>query len=193
MLRILKSSASLSLAAAATVTIAAGLSLAAAPVAAGNGCITNTPGVSDGTAAHPFLIATAGNLQCMRDNTGYLAAGQYFKQTADIDLSAQPTWTTTIGTAATPFAGSYNGDGKKIIGLNVTHANANNSGLFGKTSGATLSNLYLENATASLTTTTGSWWAVGALVGFADNETQISNVHSSGTITGEGPEGSLGT
>ncbi|MCX6385168.1 MAG: hypothetical protein NTV40_00790 [Solirubrobacterales bacterium] len=190
----MKSSVSLSLtAAAATITIAAGLSLAAAPAQA-NGCITNTAGVSDGTAAHPFLIATVGNLQCMRDNAEYLAADQYFKQTADIDLSAQPTWTTTIGTAATPFAGSYDGGGKKIIGLNVMHAEANNSGLFGVTSGATLANLYLEDAIASLTTGNNTnWWSVGALVGLADNETQISNVHSSGIITGQVAGGLVGT
>ena len=143
--------------AAAAIALAAGMSLAAAPAQA-NGCITNTPGVSDGTAAHPFLIGTAANLQCMRDNAAYLAAGKYFKQTADIDLSVilDPTSVVgagriqelTIGTDGTPFEGNYDGGGKKIIGLQVS-ASGGSAGLFGKTSGATLSNLTLENASVS--------------------------------------------
>ena len=183
MLGVMKSSASLWLAAAAaTITIAAGLSIAAAPAQA-NGCITNTPGVSDGTAAHPFLIANVENLECLRDNPSNYWAGKYFKQTADIDLSSQPVWTTTIGDLnTTAFTGHYDGNGKKITGLQVALTTTSYAGLFGVTNEATISNLEIANATTSLADEE-QYVGAAVLVGYA-SATAITNVHTSGTVTG---------
>ena len=183
MLGVMKLSASLWLAAAAaTITIAAGLSIAAAPAQA-NGCITNTPGVSDGTAAHPFLIANVENLECLRDNPSNYWAGKYFKQTADIDLSSQPVWTTTIGDLnTTAFTGHYDGNGKKITGLQVALTTTSYAGLFGVTNEATISNLEIANATTSLADEE-QYVGAAVLVGYA-SATAITNVHTSGTVTG---------
>ena len=178
MLGAMKSSARLwFMAAAATIMVAAGFSLAATPAQA-NGCITNTPGVSDGTAAHPFLIENVENLECMRDNAQYLVAGLFFKQTADIDLSAQPIWNTTIGDLNLgAFAGNYDGNGKKITGLQVA-LTLRFAALFGTTNGATISNLAVLNATTSLQD-----GHAAVLVGQATG-TVITNVQTSGTVTG---------
>ena len=170
-------------AAAAAIAVAAVMSLAAAPAQANN-CITNTPGVSDGTAAHPFLIESVRNLQCLRDNPSDYWAGKYFKQTADIDLSGQPVWTTTIGDAATTaFTGNYDGNGKKITGLRVALTTTSYAALFGITNEATISNLEIVNATTSLADDV-QYADVAVLVGYA-SATAITNVHTSGTVTGQ--------
>ncbi|MEI7794843.1 MAG: GLUG motif-containing protein [Thermoleophilia bacterium] len=160
--------------------------------ASGNGCITNTPGVADGTAAHPFLIATVANLQCMRDNSGYYWTGQHFRQTVDLDLSGVPVWTATIGTVTTPFTGHYDGNNNTITGLQVSLTNVSNAGLFGVTSRATLANIKLTNAVVSITPEP-EFSGVGALVGWARNQTVISHVESSGAISGQVAGGIAGT
>jgi len=183
-------------AAVAAITIVACLALAPAPAQA-NGCITNTTGVSDGTAAHPFLIANVENLECMRDNAAYLAAGLYFKQTADIELSAEPVWSRPIGGyfssvgGTIEFAGNYEGNGKKITGLQVALTNQAFAGLFGSVDGATISNLELANETISITQSS-SFNFVGGLIGLAINGTVITNVHTSGTVTGQLAGGIVG-
>ena len=168
---------------AAATLIAAALVLAPA-VAHGqpNGCITHSAS-ADGTAAHPFLIENIQNLQCIRDNPDVYWESQHFKQTADIDLSALPAWTSTIGTSAVAFTGSYDGNGKKITGLRVELADGSRAGLFGTTNGATLSNLTLDNAVISIPQNSVTGY-LGALVGFSD-DTEITNVHSSGTVQGQ--------
>ena len=52
-----------------------------------------------GTAADPYQVATADDLNGVRD---YLSA--HFKQMADIDLSGYANWE-PIGTSGTPFEG----------------------------------------------------------------------------------------
>ena len=173
---------------AAATLIAAALVLAPAVAQAGNGCITHSAS-ADGTAAHPFLIENIQNLQCIRDNPDVYWESQHFKQTADIDLSALPAWTSTIGTSAVAFTGSYDGNGKKITGLRV-ELTGSRAGLFGTTNGATLSNLTLDNAVISIPQNSVTGY-LGALVGFAVN-TEITNVHSSGTVQGQAAGGVAG-
>ena len=173
--------------AAAAIAVAAGMSLAAAPAQANN-CITNVAGVSDGSAAHPFLIADVENLECIRDNPLDYWAGKYFKQTADIDLASQPVWTTTIGDLnTTAFTGHYDGNGKKITGLRVALTTTSYAGLFGVTNEATISNLEIANATTSLADEE-QYVGAAVLVGYA-SATAITNVHTSGTVTGHGVGG----
>ena len=168
--------------------IAAALALAPAVAQAGNGCITHSS-TADGTAAHPFLIENSGNLQCIRDNPDVYWESQHFKQTADIDLSALPAWTSTIGTSAVDFTGSYDGNGKKITGLRV-ELTGSNAGLFGVTSAASISNLTLDNAAVSIPDIRQH--NVGAIVGLASDSTVITNVHSSGTVNGRTAGGIVG-
>ncbi|MFM9127806.1 MAG: hypothetical protein ACKOTA_09680 [Solirubrobacterales bacterium] len=161
--------------------------------AAANGCITPAAG----TAGDPYLINNLNNLLCLRNNTSYWTGGKHFKQTADIDLSGQAVWISTIGTNAIPVTGTYDGDGHEITGLQVDLTGAHgappatsNAGLFGKTNGATLTDLKIHDAAISLTPS-GSYYAAGILAGEA-RATTITDVHTSGTVAGQGSGGLAG-
>ena len=78
----------------AGVTLILGALVVGVSPAAANGCITPAAG----TSLDPFLIEDVVNLECLRDNASdYWHRGYYFKQTADIDLSATTDWTHGIG------------------------------------------------------------------------------------------------
>lgn len=78
-----------------------------------------------------------------------------------------------------PFSGSYAGLGLPIDGL-VVHGSDSPAGLFGATSGASILDVVIRNATIS-----SSAGNVGALVGYAD-DTNISLVRVTGEITASG-------
>lgn len=178
---------------AAAILVVAGMLAPASAMA--NGCITNDP-THDGTAAHPFEIGTLNNLICLRGNAPDYWAGKYFVQTADIDLSGEAVWGNTIGNAATAFTGHYDGNGHRITGLRVdltgTYGTpANFAGLFGRISGGSVSNLTINDATIAITPT-GSRYGAGILAGKTMGGTTITNVHTSGTVSGQEAGGLVG-
>jgi hypothetical protein len=86
----------------------------------------------DGTANNPYLVASAADLDAVRNN---LTA--HYRQTADINLGVIP-WNEgegwmPIGTNAGGmlFTGSYNGAGFQITGLRINRPGADYQGLFG--------------------------------------------------------------
>ena len=93
----------------------------------------------------------------------------------DIDMKAMDTWL-PIGSNATPFTGSFDGQGHSILNLTVK-TNKSYSGLFGKTSGATIQNIHL-GGTITVADGTGNHGTVGNAA-----STQITNVHSALNIT----------
>lgn len=122
-----------------------------------------------GTKADPYQIATAEQLALLAADVNSGAGGkthtkEYFKLTADIDLSAH-VWTpigyeswSSGGGSAQSFQGYFDGNGKKITGLYVderegdgTYVNRN-SGLFGVIAAVgsedpVIQNLTVENGT----------------------------------------------
>lgn len=86
----------------------------------------------NGSEEEPYLIQSAANLVWMsqrnNDNGGF--NNKYFKQTADIDMSAIAGFT-PIGDHTTPFQGKYDGRGHKISDLTV-NVNTQYAGLFGE-------------------------------------------------------------
>ncbi len=151
----------------AGVTLILGALLAGVSPAAANGCITPAAG----TSLDPFLIQDVGNLECLRDNASdYWHRGYYFKQTADIVLSATTDWTHGIGDDSDTFNGTYDGDGFTIDALTVN--GSTKVGLFANANGATLTAITLVDPTI---TSSGSY--VGALAGYVDDTTSISDVH----------------
>jgi hypothetical protein len=131
-----------------------------------------------GTSGDPYRIATLENLYWVSQNSSSWSSN--FVQTSNIDASASSGWNsgkgwTPIGNSTTKFNGNYNGQGHTISGLYINNT-TNYSGLFGYTSGGTISNLGVLNVNI----TDGS--GVGALVGTSSST--ISNCHSSGSITG---------
>jgi hypothetical protein len=138
-----------------------------------------------GTAEEPYRVATAAQLDQVRS---YL--GAHFRQTADIDLGVEPYgrgegWV-PIGSpvAGLEFTGNYDGAGHVIRDLTVHRPGQGYQGLFGYAVGASIANLWLENATV-----TGQRY-VGGLIGYADGG-QLTAISVSGVVTGVADTGGL--
>jgi len=134
----------------------------------------------DGSLTTPYQVASAEHLDAVRD---HLAA--HFVQTGHIDLGVAP-WNAgwePIGTAATPFSGSFDGGSFTITGLAIHRPADDNVGLFGRaTHESSLRAIRLVGVNV-----TGSN-AVGALAGVAGS---VVDCHASGTVTGGGQVGGL--
>ena len=83
-----------------------------------------------------------------------------------------------IGTASHAFTGIFLGNGKSITGNLTTQGS--NAGLFGVTSGAYLENLNLE---IDLTAKLRNIQHIGALVGYAMNNTEIRHCKETGSLS----------
>ncbi len=142
-----------------------------------------------GTIDDPFLIATAEQLNSVRDFTGYEYVDVYFKQIADINLGVSP-WIDAegwdpIGYQSSPFTAKYNGNYHSITGLTINRPEQQQVGLFGWVSSATLKNLAVSNVNVN-----GSW-RVGALAGHIEGNTIVDSVSTAGAISGSVHVGGL--
>jgi hypothetical protein len=156
---------------------------------------------ADGTPTAPFMVYDEPTLRAVGRGTGNAAPRQgwtldrHYKLAADVDLTVRgatrPDWepigiATRSGTTTnvdSAFTGSFDGGGHTITGLRI---NSNNDfqGMFAAISGATVSNLYLEDVDIR-----GNNYVGGAVGNFAVNPiafrpSQISNVHVTGTVRG---------
>ena len=121
-------------------------------------------------------------------------SGYYFKQLSDIDLATstyisetntEETGWTPIGDAmSTQFLGYYDGNGKVIRNLTCSDEESQMFALFGGTSGATISNLGLEDV--NITADTGA----APLICYAISTT-ITNCYASGQVTSSEGSGGL--
>ncbi len=116
-----------------------------------------------GTEADPYLVATADQLNNVRNHLD-----RHFKQVAIIDLedySAGQGWE-PIGDHTFSFTGLYDGNGYKIINLRINDSDESYVGLFGYvgdfTKDGNISNVYLEDVDV---TETSMWDDVGGLAG----------------------------
>lgn len=142
-------------------------------------------GGGDGSAANPYLISTAADLQLLstRVNDATQSAkysDKHYRQVANIDmtgLSIAPigsyvdntdyTVDAPVLTVATqPFKGVYDGGNYTISGLSIDNTATAACGLFGCTEGATLKNITIKDSQV-----TSSFINVGALVGVAFDTT----------------------
>ena len=105
-----------------------------------NGIITV---IGTGKSTDPYIISSEEELEMIRDKIDCSGSSceLYYKLASDITLTK--TWN-PIGTSTIPFKGGLDGDGHKIIGLNVNGAV---SGLFAYASKATIKNITFENPT----------------------------------------------
>ncbi len=105
-----------------------------------DGSIVYDPTAIDGTEAYPFEVGTADALQLLDANTN---AGEFYIQTADIDLSTVSggTWQQIASMEAT-----YDGQGFRIHTYSGTMSGSLGGGVFeGITSTGTVKNLMLED------------------------------------------------
>ena len=127
-----------------------------------------------GTEAAPYEIPDVGKLTALQtqvNDKGFTYDGKWFKLTDSISLTGN--WT-PIGTPMA-FAGSLDGNGKTIDGLNVNVASGN-AGLFASASGGTFKNLKLSG------TVNGAFYA-GGLIGGGSGVT-LDNIEVNVTVSG---------
>jgi len=143
-----------------------------------------------GTAGSPYQVATSADLNNVRN---FLTS--YFIQTMDIDLTAATSSGGTyynsgsgwdpIGTISSKFGGNFNGNGFKIIGITINRSATDNVGLFGASTGATISNVILQGGNI-----TGQNY-VGGLVGNSNSDVSISGCSNTGNVSGADRIGGL--
>ncbi|MEA1973519.1 MAG: GLUG motif-containing protein, partial [Candidatus Cloacimonadota bacterium] len=136
-----------------------------------------------GTANDPYLIATLNNLLYLSTNDDLWVEDIYFSQVADIDASNTQTWNggagfSPIGKTSPIFCGNYDGNGHTINNLYINRSSSIYIGLFGRTSGATITNLGVVDADIS-----GSQY-VGGLVGSNYSSSEVINSYSTGSVSG---------
>ena len=127
-----------------------------------NGTDINTSFLGSGTEEDPYRIYSAADLAYLAKsvNEGTNYAGKYFVLMVDINLNNK-SWT-PIG-ISTAFAGTFDGNGKKIYNLSVT-MNVPSAGLFGYVSG-TIKELGIVSGTIAPASSSASTY-VGGLVGY---------------------------
>ena len=132
-----------------------------------------------GSETNPYIIAAAADLNDLRlsVNGGTDYSGEYFKLSADIDLSGYADWT-PIGNHTTLFKGNFDGDGHTISHLSINDSGSDYQALFGEVDDGSISNLTLD-ATCSVVGRD----IVGGIAGQIVRAT-ISNCHSAASVTG---------
>ena len=141
----------------------------------------------EGTEQNPYIISSLDDLKGLRDNVNRerkTYEGKFFKQTADIDMSAIDDWE-SIGNynnysgESYFFKGTYDGDNHKISNMQSSYyPNGENIGLFRDLEG-TVKNLTLENC--KVEDSYGNVEKIGILARCAKGAT-ITNCH---VISGE--------
>ncbi|WP_165972400.1 cadherin-like beta sandwich domain-containing protein [Paenibacillus piri] len=133
----------------------------------------------DGTAASPFLIATAEQLDAVR-----LDYQKAYQLIADIDLSSYATANGGQGWEPIYFEGSLDGNGHRITGLTIQRPTEDQVGLFNYIYIGSAFNLEILQASV-----VGQDNA-GILVGWLSSST-ATNVRTSGNVTGRNNVGGL--
>lgn len=135
-------------------------------------------GTGAGTSGNPYRISNCTQLQEVNnDKTAY------YILTGDIDCSATTGWNSGAGFIPIAMTGSFTGhfDGQNfaINDLYISRTDNANIGLFGTTSGATITNVHLRGG--SMTTTSSNPYG-STLVSYGVNST-ISNCSSTASLT----------
>ncbi|MDE6561856.1 MAG: hypothetical protein K2K75_10785, partial [Muribaculaceae bacterium] len=114
-----------------------------------------------GTESDPYLIATAGDLQQIKTDTG-----AYYKLANDIDCSGLDFY------PISEFSGTFDGDGHTVSNLRIVARNNNRTGIFGSTTNATVKNINFYNAAMLLS----GGYEAGLIAATAGN-TIFDNIH----------------
>ncbi len=113
----------------------------------------------------------------IRQGSQTAAAGDYVLE-ADITCPTDEMWSVPIGTAATPFCGTFDGQGHTIRGLTWNVSGQKDYGMFGHIRSATVKNLHLKDVNSYIL---GGY--AGAISGYAVDSV-ISDCTVSGSVTG---------
>ncbi len=141
-------------------------------------------GSGEGIESSPYNITNCTQLQEVNDN---LAA--YYQLINNINCSDTINWNAGVGfiplgDGLTPFSGNFQGNNYNISGLYINNNTRDYAGLFGDVFGE-VKNVRLIQADI----TAGNY--VGGIAGLYEGPSNLSNVHTSGQITGDGDVGGL--
>ncbi|WP_241768328.1 ZmpA/ZmpB/ZmpC family metallo-endopeptidase-related protein [Haloferax sp. ATB1] len=133
----------------------------------------------NGTEVNPYVITNASGLAAIRDDLD-----AHYVLGSDIDATETATWNNgsgfePIGTFATPFTGTIDGENHTIEGLTIDRPSTSGVALVGYASESSITNLRLTDATITGDFTTA------ALAG-STTDTVIREVTVSGSISGSG-------
>ncbi len=138
-----------------------------------------------GTSSSPYLIASAENLAWISARYSSLS-GRYFRQTADIDLSAH--YWNPINNNGSSYTYYYDGNGHTISGLYID-ANLLSSqryiGLFGRINGTSSSYGYVQNLGLISGAITNGQYYIASIVGNATYLNVINCYNKGVTLSGE--------
>ncbi|MCI3919132.1 S-layer homology domain-containing protein [Paenibacillus sp. TRM 82003] len=138
------------------------------------------PSIGSGTDTNPYVVTTAEELAAIGTNAVTLSKS--YRLGADIDLTgwdpeANGAGWIPIGTAGSPFTGTFDGRGYEIRGLRIHRPGLRYVGLFGYARSAEIRNVFLPDVTSdSEADIRGSSYA-GGLAGALEDAT-ISNSYS---------------
>ena len=139
-----------------------------------------TPAYSGGTGteADPYLISTADDWKALATavNGGTNYSGNYFKQTANLDMSGAGNLE-PVGTLTASFAGNYDGCGFAISGAKIEGVSSTVSGqkymvagAFGVLEGGgSVTNLRVKNSNITANTTEYSQAYAGGIAAIVEN------------------------
>ncbi len=104
---------------------------------------------SGDSEADAYVINTTTDLDLLaqRVNAGNNYSGKFFRLGANITYDGTENNFTPIGVYGAPFAGTFDGNGMTISGLNINQPSTSNIGLFGMAGSAVIKNLTLANST----------------------------------------------
>lgn len=147
----------------------------------------------DGSVESPYLIGTAQELALFALLVNNGKTGICARLTENIVLNHPDIFDnaenlkkalvfTPIGSSEKPFAGEFDGNGYKIVGLVVNSAD---SGLFGVVDGGKVKNLIIDKVHTKGTAN------AGGLAGVIKGSSVISNIAVYGTVLSEGTGGML--
>lgn len=133
---------------------------------------------ADTSTIQKFKISSADSLKALatavKDNDGkgaYNLKGLTFYLANDIELSGKWTPISDVAYPADAFAGTFDGNGHTISGLNGSN------GLFGFVNGATIKNLKVEGTISGPTT------GIGGIVGKTQGKVTITNCSFTGSVS----------
>ena len=154
---------------------------------------TNPEG-GDGTAAHPYEIKTADQLETFRDlvngaNNQTADPDAHAKLMNNIDLSSvcgeSNSWTPIGNSIDNSYEGTFNGDGHTISGLYI-YSSANDQGLFGYVgTGYVGTGGTVQNLSVSGSVSVSGYEDVGGIVGYNFSGT-VTNCAFSGSVSVSG-------
>ncbi len=140
-----------------------------------------------GTEESRFQIETPYQLDCIRDykkeNYELLNNISFIGYTSDLYSDYEDKGFKPIGDAENPFGGSINGNNFEISDLNINREDEIYIGLIGVSSSAKLDSIKLSRTSEANKIIGGRY--VGALIGWADNSSCISNCENNSEVIGK--------